>query len=497
MSRHPKKFGNVAASPDEISKVGVWIKDNAEELKRQGLTIRAGSDDKKSRKAKRVEQSLATAPDQVPDEEEDDTIIAGSDLYEIAGEVQTCINCDVRLTVEDVKQDCKRCKKNDWDEPDEGFVCQKADCKKYRTFVSGYVADEKKEDDERIITHDGKRQLEDKTVRGETRRRDVIFATKHELGEVSTKREAGEVAVSAREERTDWEILSDTQQRRAVILLPRCRKHGTPGCKPCNINEELAQHDKDHPEERTHNRLPKVAPKSSWVDEAGRPRQLPLEKEVERILEQKRIATWAKRPPKPSHEVRREKEQGWVKRTYDKYSLRRLHGYTPRQLAALFESHRFNLKNGRRVFTPGQVAFYQDYALGKTTTEVLAERIADGFYGRAGFEHPDYLQRLEDQLVNHAWYIGQLEVTPVVIPGAENDDDPHAPTTDTEDKMMRRGGVGGLSIISEKFKNTSGKMFATYGLSSFEKGVITRRVSGGGSGGDSSRVPDYEEPEED
>ncbi len=240
-----------------------------------------------------------------------------------------------------------------------------------------------------------------------------------------------------------------------VILLPRCRKHGTPGCKPCQINEELAQHYKDRPEERTHNGLlPKVAPKAPWADEAGRPRQLPLEKEVEQILQQKRIAKLAKRPPKPSHEVRREKEQAWVKKTYDKYSLRRLHGYARRQLAALFESPRFNPKNAR-VFTLGQVAFYQDYALGKTGMEVFEARIANGFYGRAGFENPDYLKRLEDRLVNHAWYVGLLEITPVVVPGAENDDDPYAPDTATEDKVIGRG-ASNLAIIGGKYKTTSG-----------------------------------------
>lgn len=373
-----KKFGDVVASPREVEEVKDWIKENSEALK--GIPIRAVSSDKQSRKEKRIEQSLATVPDQVPVEEEDSAIVAGSDLYEINGEVQTCVNCDVHLTIEDVKQDLKRCKKNEWDEPKEGFVCQKADCKKYRTSVSGYEAEEKKEGDERIIANDGKRQLEDKTVRGEAPLRDVIFATKHEIGEVSTRREPGEVAVPAREERTDQEILDDTQQRRVVILLARCRQHGTPGCKPCKINEELVQHYEDRPEERRHNGLPKVAPESPLAGRTGVPQQLSLEKEVEKILEQKRIAKLAKHPPKPSHEVRRKKEQDWVERTYDKYSLRRLHGYTRRQLADLFKSPRFNFKNGQRVFTPGQLAFYQDYALGKTSIEVLKARIADGRY---------------------------------------------------------------------------------------------------------------------
>src|ERR1700730_378482 len=143
MSRS-KKFGDVVASPDEVSGAGVWIKENAEELKRQGLRLRAVSDEKKSRKEKRIEASLGTVPDKVfdPAEEDLDLIIASSDLYEVDGKVQTCVNCDVRLTVEDVKQDLKRCKKNDWDEPDEGFVCQKPDCKKFRTFVSGHQAEE-------------------------------------------------------------------------------------------------------------------------------------------------------------------------------------------------------------------------------------------------------------------------------------------------------------------------------------------------------------------
>jgi hypothetical protein len=268
-------------------------------------------------------------------------------------------------------------------------------------------------------------------------------------------------------------------------------------CKPCRITDELEQHYEEHPEERTHNGLPKAAPKSLGADTSGIPRQPPLEKEVENILEQKRIAKLAKRPPKASVEVRREKEQGWVRKAYDKHSLRRLHGYTQREIAELFDSPRFNPKNSP-VFTPGQVAFYQDYALGKTSKEVLEVRVADGWYGRKGFERPDYLKKLEDDLVNRAWVVGLLELTPVVIPGAENDEDPHAPDTHIEDAMMRKGGTGGLSIISEKFKDTPGKTHLTDPMSTFERGFPTRRVSGGGggSGGNSDRGPDYDPPEE-
>jgi hypothetical protein len=424
-------------------------------------------------------------------EEDLDEITADSDPYQVGGVVQTCINCDEDLTVDDVAKDTARCKKNSWAEPTE-FVCQEDECQKFRRSVSCYQAEENEDTDEKIFVCDGQRQTEDGLVRGEEPLLDFIFATKHELGEVSAKREPGEVGVPSRDERTDQEIHRDTR-RGPVILLPRCREHGTPGCKPCKINEDLAQHYEKHPEERTHNGLPKAAPKCPWADAAGVPRQPPIEMEVTRILEQKRIAKLAKRPPKPSVEVRREKEQHWVKKVYDNHSLRRLHGYAVRQLADLLDSPRFNPKKAP-VFTPGQVDFYRDYARGKTSKEVLEARVADGWYGRKGFERPDYLKKLEDDLVNRAWVVGLLDLTPVVIPGAENDEDPHAPDTDTEDKMMRRGGVGDLSIVSEKFKDAPGKTHLTDPMSTFERGWITKRVSGGGgSGGSSGRGPDYDE----
>ena len=100
-------------------------------------------------------------------------------------------------------------------------------------------------------------------------------------------------------------------------------------------------------------------------------------------------------------------------------------------------------------------------------------------------------------MVNRAWVVGLLDPTPAAIPGAENDDDTHAPDTAVEDKMMRGGGVGDLSIISEKFGNTPGKTNRVDPMSTFERGWPTKRVSGGGGyGGNSGRGADYDSPEE-
>lgn len=411
------------------------------------------------------------------------------------GVVQTCINCARDLTIHDMRIDKSRCKKNGWEEPT-GFACQKSACKEFRASVSGYQAEENADPDENVFSRDGQRRLEDGTVRGEAPLQDVFMATKHELGEVSNKREPGEIAIPAREERTDQEIHRDVRNS-SVILLPRCRKHGTPGCKPCKINDELETHYDAHPEERTSNGLPKAAPKEPWANMAGVPRQPSLEEEVATRLEQKSLAKLAKRPPKKSVEVRREKQQRWVRKAYDNYSLRRLHGYTQRQLAALFDMPRFNPRK-TPVFTPGQAAFYRDYAQGKMSKKVLEERVRDGWYGRKGFERADYLKRVEDDLVNRAWFVGLLEMTPVRIPGAENDDDPHAPATDVEEKVIGRGGST-LSIISGKYKSSPGKTFNTYPVYSFDQGSITKRVSGGGSGDDSAaeRGSDYGESSDD
>jgi hypothetical protein len=173
----------------------------------------------KSRINKGIKDSLSAVPDQVfdPTEEDLDVIVDGSDPYEVGGVVQSCINCEEHLTIEDVAEDKKRCK-NSWEEPTE-FVCQEAACKKFRTSVSGYQAEENADPDEKIFASDGKRQTEDGIVRGEEPLRDFIFATKHELGEVSAKREPGEVGVPSRDERTDQEIHRDVRSS-AVVFLP-------------------------------------------------------------------------------------------------------------------------------------------------------------------------------------------------------------------------------------------------------------------------------------
>ncbi len=508
------KFGNVAASPRE----GITVRDNGtlcvfckrlirsedwgnkdktapEVCKRDDCKKARAAEIKSLRKSqkkeKRQETSTKNSEEKFfdPAEQDLDTIIAGSDFYEINGEVQACINCDVRLTVEDVTQDIKRCKENNWEEPKE-FVCQKAACKKFRTSVSGYKAHEEKEEDEKIFANDGQRQNEDGIVSGECSRigsdgsilvpsdaDDLPPLAKIRLGLVGDS-----LSVKPRgfPPSSSQPILRNAKK---PVVHPIVDSRTATG----NLKEGYELHDRVQKlERRIHHPGADLGTDLTVSDQPS------LEEEVAQILKQKRVTKLAKQPPKPSHEVRRENEQKWVKRTYDKYSLRRLHGYTQRQLAALFESPHFNLKKSP-AFTPGQVAFYQDYALGKISKEVLEARIADGFYGRAGFEYPDYLKRLEDKLVNRAWYVGMLEPNQVISPGAENDDDPFESDTGAEDKMIGRGGSN-LSIIGGKHR--ASKTFApTYGLSSFEQGVITKRVSGGFGG--NSAGPDYDEVEED
>ena len=97
--------------------VDAWIRQHADGYKgpRDVVSPLRPKKKKPSRKAKRIEQSLTTAPDQVfdPAEEDLDTIIDCTELFEVGGVVQICVSCDEPLTTEDVKQDLKRCKKND------------------------------------------------------------------------------------------------------------------------------------------------------------------------------------------------------------------------------------------------------------------------------------------------------------------------------------------------------------------------------------------------
>ena len=253
-----------------------------------------------------------------------------------------------------------------------------------------------------------------------------------------------------------------------TILLPgstfapirRCSKHGVDSCTICFAPSELVK-----AFEMQKAKLHELLERESVSQPSS------LENSVAQILEKKRLAKLAAHPPKENRAYRQEQMEKWMKRGYDKYSLRRLCGYGVRQLADLFNTSRFNPKNS--VFTPGQVDYYRDYALGKITKEELETRVRDCFYGRKGFERPDYLKRLEDDLVNRAWKTGLLEMTPIVIPGAESDDDPFAPATDVEDGLIGRGGSD-LAILTGKAKYTGGKTGATYGLWSFDDRGCTK-----------------------
>lgn len=316
-----------------------------------------------------------------------------------------------------------------------------------------------------------------------------------------TKHELSEEGVPKRKARSGHEIAADILA--GTDLPQRCQAHGTPGCKPCIDIAALQKYYAEHPEALTKNQPTKTASPRAW----GPPRfvvKLPsLEDEVKQLLEKKRLAKLAKHPPKPDHEIRRERQQAWVKKTYDKHSLRHLHGYSPRQLVALFDSPGFNSdpagtahygRNSRpsRPFTLGQLDFYRDYARGKLSRKILDQRVADGHYGRLGFEPVDYLKRLEDDLVNRAWFLGLLNPNKTVNPPIDNSAESVSLSDETEIKVIGLGGSN-LTIIGSKWKDTPGKTFERKGLNSFEIGYHTRRVPGPG---ESEREGPKEEDQE-
>lgn len=313
-----------------------------------------------------------------------------------------------------------------------------------------------------------------------------------------TKHELSEEGVPKRKARSGLEIAADILAR--TDLPQRCQAHGTPGCKPCIDIAALQKYYAEHPEALTKNQPTKTAtPPPKFV--VKRPS---LEDEVKQLLEKKRLEKLAKHPPKPNHEIRREREQAWVKKTYDKHSLRYLHGYSPRQLVALFDSPSFNSDpagtayygcNSRpsRPFTLGQLDFYRDYARGKLSRKILDQRVADGHYGRLGFEAVDYLKRLEDDLVNRAWFLGLLNPNKTVNPPIDNS---VWVSHETEIKVIGLGGSN-LTIIGSKWKDTPGKTFQRRGLNSFEIGWHTRRVASRGElKGNDSKEEDQETEEE-
>jgi hypothetical protein len=375
----------------------------------------------------------------------------------------------------------------------------------------------------------GKRQDEAGIVSEENVQQDYIFLTTRELGEDGAPK---------RNQRTDREIHLQLMEN-PTLIPPRCEIHGTPGCFSCTHILKSIQYYRDHPEKRTTEGLP-TPPKYSVTPIE---KVLSLEEEVRQVQEKSRIAKAAKNPTQP-------KAKKWEPKKVE--NLRRIHGYSVRDLASCFDDAGFNAKvprtdyrllssderipekhlhsnteirnmkwrelhqqvmagerAGRRhpqtlaellnmlplalfpLFTPGQIAFYKDYAGGNLRKEELEFRIANGFYGRAGFETQDYLLVLENRIVVRGWQ--RLLLKPKTEVRVEDFDRLLHAGHDAETLAIASGAASiGGSIISSKWKDTPGKTFSRNGLDSFEH---SGQIKEGDGPGDFSQEgsPDYDD----
>jgi hypothetical protein len=361
-------------------------------------------------------------------------------------------------------------------------------------------------------TANGKRQDEAGAVTEEKVARDYVFLTTRELGEDGAPK---------RNQRTDREIHQQLMEN-PTLIPPRCEIHSTPGCFSCAHTLRLLQYYEDHPEKRTNEGLPTPPKYSETSAQRVAPitKVLSLEEEVKQVLENSRIAKAAKNPTQA-------KPKKWEPKKIE--NLRRIHGYSARDLASCFDDPGFNDKvprtdyrllssderipekhlhsnteirnmkwrelhqqvtNGERagrrhpqtlaellnmlplalfpLFTPGQVAFYRDYAGGNFRKEELEFRIANGFYGRAGFETQDYLVVFENRIIVRAWQ--RLLLKPKTEVRVEDFDRLLQAGHDAETLAIASGAASIGSVISAKWKDTPGKTFGLRGLDSFEHG---------------------------
>ncbi len=362
-----------------------------------------------------------------------------------AAVIFSCANCERDLSIKDVESDRAFCKLRGLPNPSiDELLCRRRDCRALRKDQAAQAKKEKDEDHfidgkevhkteaDDVIIFTGIRRDQDGIVSSEKPLVDLAL-TKYDLMDDEGK--------LRRPARPDQEILQSLLDKPSTE--PRCELHGTPGCVPCRMvqqsRESAAKHACDPPlSKRKSSPLIKSIP----VDDPRRsPEIKSITKEVAKIV--------ADRPQK----VRKKKSL----EPKELPNLRKQHHYTPRQLADCFDEPGFNPKilttdlrllytndipqgwthkswrqlhaeiiGGERhqndkpprtmeellnmlpmrwmsIFSVGQVQFYKDYASGNYTIEELEQRRAEGVYARRGFEEPDYLIRLENEIIRRAW----------------------------------------------------------------------------------------------
>jgi hypothetical protein len=372
-----------------------------------------------------------------------------SALAIVNGITLICSHCERDLFIKDVEDDREFCRHKGLPAPlDEELLCRRKDCQQLRKDQAAQAKKEKDEDhfvggkEVRSIEADdaviftGTRRDQDGHVHPEKPLVDLAL-TKYDLMDDEGK--------LRRPARPDQEILQSLLDKPPAE--PRCELHGTPGCGPCRLvqqsREYAAKHANDLPSPS-----PSLKPTPTPTQESvhngikGSREVQAIAKEVTQII--------AARPVKQGERKKKSEPK-------ELPNLRKQHGYTPRQLTECFAEPGFNpkvfmtdtrllytsdiprgwtnktwnelhaeIQRGERhqndkpprtmeelwnmlptrkmhIFSPGQVQFYKDYASGNHTIEESQQRIAEGVYAKRGFEEPDYLIRLENEIIRRAW----------------------------------------------------------------------------------------------
>jgi hypothetical protein len=454
----------------------------------------------------------------------------------VNGFALACSNCERELSIKDVAADRAYCKANGLPDPsDDELLCTtRAKCHRIRKSQAEDV-----EKDEGAPLFDEGREIKsieapDTVNIYTTKRRDQdgrfhdekpvvdVVLTKYDLMDDEGK--------PRRPARSDQEILRDLLDKG---LEPRCKLHGTPGCGTCKSVQQSRDYAAAHANDPPPVQTPRPEPAGPSIDSVlkaikGSKEIQAIAKEVHQIVRQrpvKRREYKKKSEPKELPNLR--KQYGYTSRQladcldepgfngkvlmtdvrlllteetppgWDKKSWRQLHAeitngerhannQKPRTLKELF-----NMLPMRRMilFSHGQIEFYKDYAAGNRTIDELQDRIAQGVYAKRGFEEPDYLIRLENEIIRRAW---DRLLLPLPAGSLAHDLDFEAKRDDEFEKIVQGLGAGaetiGGSILSQPGRR----------LTSFDhvNGGITRHRDGGG-GGDSSRGTAHDDYGED
>lgn len=435
----------------------------------------------------RIADILASEPDHIFSE--------GTGLFLINGRAQTCLFCEDPLSLADVDADMEHCRKSDWPEPEDEFVCQAKKCKAFRDHLN--EDEEEKTLEEKGFLNRGRREILGQTddegdSASELSDESKFVATEDvptlraDFDNDTPKIIVVRAALNLPIERADRDILADVLSK--PFYAPGvCEEHGVADCWPCKKQRREESVEREEAGQKKLNDLASVnliqsSPKivSLQPDETILNRWLA---EKTQVCEER--AVWEQRNNWILEKGKGRTAQREIDASKLAQGLRKVVGMSVREVAALTKDERFLKTFGMSGLDKENTEMYRAYASNNFKLEDMIQK-----YGRWAGE-PETLLNLENQIMQHFFRVGML-ILPEGFGERPDERDDRNEEKQNQEVLHSKGGSINGSVHRGKLRAGGQQRL----LNSFRT-PLARMGNGGKGSFDDRGGPDYDPPEDD